>query len=268
MEADPISSTEAKITDDPEGQVSSKRRSMWNDLLNVRPSTKDPNELSSWINEVLAVSDLEFPLEQVGAETDLPFGKLLMNELPKLSKPAAMPTEDEAGDSSNAPDTMDTSTEFPDSAGNDNSRSGNNKNKNKNDNTTDKVIGNEKSPTTSSENSKEVDTETAAETGKHKTKETPKPFDDAEDGKTTFSNNSKMDDSNKSKSKRSTKGVKLLGKKAKHLLKKGISADDEEKEKKRWKEEEDEDGFAGSFADWRDRKKGKTLKKGSSSLRK
>ena len=285
MEADPITSAEAKISDDPEGQVSSKRRSMWNDLLSIRPCTKDPKDLSSWLNEVLAVSDLEFPLEQVGAETDDPFGNLLLNEVSKLSKPAATPTEDEACDSSNAPDTIDTSLdnsnssqEFPDSATKDNSSSGNNKNTNTN--TADNVIGNEKSSTTSSENPKEADTEIAAETGKDKTKEAPKPVDDAassndpeiKDPKTSVVNNSKTDDSNNSnnsKNKSSSKGVKLLGKKAKHSLKKGISAGDEEKEKQRRKEEEeDEDGFAGSFADWRDRKKGKSLKKGSSSLRK
>ena len=44
-------------------------------------------------------------------------------------------------------------------------------------------------------------------------------------------------------------------------------------DKKRKKSDDDDDsdsdeGFAGNFADWRDRKKGKSLKKGSSSLRK
>lgn len=277
IEADPISSAEAKISDDSEREVSSKRRSMWNDLLGVRPCSKDPKDLSSWLNEVLTVSDLEFPLEQVGAETDHPFGKLLLNGLPKLSKPAATHTKEEASDSSNAADTMDTSadnsnfsSETPDSAAKDSSSSGSNKNTN----TADTVIGNVKSSAASSENPKEEETETAAETVKDETTETPKPVNDAasskaletKDPETPVVKNSNM---NGSDSSSSSKGAKLLGKKAKHSLKKYINTDDEEEEKeKKIKKEEEEEGFAGSFADWRDRKKGKSLKKGSGSLRK
>jgi hypothetical protein len=49
--------------------VSSKRRALWSDLLARRPRTKDPRNLSSWLNEVLTVSDLDFPVD-----TDTPIG--------------------------------------------------------------------------------------------------------------------------------------------------------------------------------------------------
>lgn len=45
------------------GSVSSKRRHLWSNLLARRPRTKDPRNLSSWLNEVLTVSDLEFPVD-------------------------------------------------------------------------------------------------------------------------------------------------------------------------------------------------------------
>ena len=44
--------------------VSAKRRAIWSNLLARRPRTKDPRNLSSWLNEVLTVSDLDFPIEQ------------------------------------------------------------------------------------------------------------------------------------------------------------------------------------------------------------
>jgi len=203
--------------------VSSKRRSMWNDLLNKRPRAKDPKDLSSWLNEVLAVSDLEFPLEKVGNDINHPFGKVLLNELPTLSKPAATPTEDETGDSSAVVDSNSNSrTESPDSAAKDSNSS--------NTNAADTVVGNEKASA-----AKEKDT---------KEPETPVTNNNSETG--------------------NSKGVKLLGQKSKNSLKRSI----EETTQKEQKKDDEEEGFAGSFADWRDRKKGKLLKKGSGSLRK
>jgi hypothetical protein len=55
--------------------VSLKRRELWSILLARRPRTKDPRILSSWLNEVLTVSDLNVPadanvLSGISSETD------------------------------------------------------------------------------------------------------------------------------------------------------------------------------------------------------
>merc|ERR1711865_417354 len=62
---------------------------MWSSLLTKRPRTKDPKKLSSWLNEVLAVSDMDFPLDQVGTTElmdDSLGSTLLLNHLPNLSQ--------------------------------------------------------------------------------------------------------------------------------------------------------------------------------------
>jgi len=134
----------------------------------------------------------------------------------------------------------------------------NNENNNGNaaDADADTVIGNEKA---SSNIPKKVKTEVAAAAAddtskkKHKVEESAT----AAAAATVSSEPETPVSGNKIKSKSS----KLLGKKAKTSLKRSLRG--EEKNVKR-----EEEGFAGSFADWRDRKKGKLLKKGSSSLRK
>jgi hypothetical protein len=212
--------------------VSSKRRSMWNDLLNKRPRAKDPKGLSSWLDEVLTVSDLEFPLEKLGNDINHPFGKILVNELPTLSKPAATPTEDETGDSSAVVDSNSNSrTESPDSAAKESNSS--------NTNAADTVVGNEK-----------------ASAAKEAAAEKDKTTQDTKEPETPVANyNNETGSSN---------GVKLLGQKPKNSLKRSI----EETTQKEQNKDDDDEGFAGSFADWRDRKKGKLVKKGSGSLRK
>lgn len=246
--------TEEKESDIGEG-MSSNRRSMWNDLLNKRPRGKDPKGLSSWLNEVLAVSDLQFPLEQVGGDMDRPLGKLLLNEMPKLTKPAATPSEDEAVDSSGAIDTMDSSPSHSvtDDQAKDSTNNESGSRSNSSDaattNLADIVIGEENPLTASSDNQKEP--ESAPETVKDEA--TEKPNEETASSKADSQNSV------------SSTGAKLLGKKSKLSPKKSIIAGVQGKEKMKKKED---DGFAGSFADWRDRKKGKSLKKGPSSLRK
>lgn len=44
--------------------ISKKRHKMWSALLIKRPRTKDPRHLSSWLNEVLTVSDFDTPFEE------------------------------------------------------------------------------------------------------------------------------------------------------------------------------------------------------------
>eukprot|EP00536_Pseudo-nitzschia_multiseries_P007566 jgi/Psemu1/66086/estExt_Genemark1.C_1790034 len=186
--------------------VSAERRSMWNDLLNKRPRTKDPMKLSSWLNEVLAISDVDFPLDQVGAENmNHPLGRVLLNQLPSLSKPALSLTEDDVGGSNGTMDSSNggSTTTVDDATTNHNK-------------TADTVVG------------------------KRKTDESKK-----EDAQTPVARNN----------------TKLLEEKAKKSVKKSIVGPPK-------KNKNEEEGFAGSFADWRDRKKGKSLKKGPSSLRK
>lgn len=177
-----------------EKDVSSERREMWNDLLNKRPRSKDPKGLSKWLNEVLSVSDLQFPLEKVGAENargGSPLGRVLSNELSKLTKDGAV---DSAMDTTNSSSTTaDTLTK---------------------------------------------DTANSSNDGDSTKKETTPVKDN------TVASKSDM---------KSLK--KNLGKR-----KKDNDDDDDETDS--------DEGFAGSFADWRDRKKGKSLKKGPSSLKK
>ena len=250
--------------------VSSKRRFMWNDLLNKRPRAEDPKDISSWLNEVLAVSDLEFPLDQVGTDMDQPFGKVLLNELPKLTNSAATPSEDEAPDSGGAVDTSD-SNSSPETihsstkdVTNSSSESIDNINNASNSKIVNTVVGNENPLTVSLKNEKEA--ETTAEMMESKTTEGEKA--DVEDAAISTAYPQTPIIANEAtgtigSSATCSKGLKLLGKKANLSLKKSITAGAEET-----KDKKEDEGFAGSFADWRDRKKGKSLKKGSSLLRK
>ena len=185
--------------------VSSERRTMWNNLLKKRPRTKDPTELSAWLNEVLAISDVDFPLDQVAAENmNQPLGRILLNQLPTLSKPTVSPMEGETGGPNDA---MDSSNKDSVTTADDSTT---------NNKTADAVVGN-------------------AKTEKSRKENTQKSV--------------------------AVSGTKLLGKKAKKSLKKSVVG-----VAKTVKDEEE--GFAGSFADWRDRKKSKSSQKGPGSLRK
>ena len=177
-----------------EKDVSSERREMWNDLLNKRPRSKDPKGLSKWLNEVLSVSDLQFPLEKVGAENargGSPLGRVLSNELSKLTKDGAVDS---------AMDTTNSSSTTADTLTKDTANSSN-------------------------------------------------------DGDSTKKEKTPVKD-NTVASKSDMKSLK------KNLGKRKKDNDDDDDET------DSDEGFAGSFADWRDRKKGKSLKKGPSSLKK
>ncbi len=242
-------STEENETVIGEG-VSSKRRYIWNNLLNKRPRGKDPKVLSHWLNQVIAVSDPEFPLDQVEGDMNRPLGKLLMNELPKLTKPAATPSEDEALDSNGAIDTRNSSpthsnsiSELADDSAKDSTNIESIGKKNgESANSADILVGEENFPSAPAVIEKEKDS--ASKT----TKDEPTESEEADEE----ASSPKVDASSRI-------GTKMSAKKS------IIAGVDKTEKKKRKKEDE---GFAGSFADWRDRKKGKSLKKGSSSLRK
>ena len=155
-----------------------------------RPRTKDPRHLSSWLNEVLTVSDFETPLEQAEpAETK-----------PAKSEPSA-PSEK-----------TKSSKESEEGTKKKEKKSGDKKEKKR-------KLGS-KSPEAGAPPSKAKKDETSAK------KSEKKPSEGSEKKKKNGSKDSPL-------------------------------------------KKESEDGFVGSFADWRDRKKEKALnKKGPGSLRK
>lgn len=53
------------------GKISDERLSHWVSLLAKRPSTKDSDTMSAWLMEVLAVSDLETPLQVSTSTPDI-----------------------------------------------------------------------------------------------------------------------------------------------------------------------------------------------------
>ena len=201
--------------------VGSKRRAIWNDLLTKRPRAKDPTGLSKWLNEVLAVSDLEFPLGKVGDNSvdGASLGKVLSAELSKLTKPSVSASpDDDAADSSN----LDTS------------------------NSSNTVESLTKEATTSNN---DVDAVVDKNEGESSKNEGVAPAGTPVKDNTV----AKSDDA---KTLGTVKSLK------KNLDKKRKKPDDDDDDS------DSDEGFAGSFADWRDRKKGKPLKKGPSSLRK
>ena len=187
--------------------ISMKRRNMWSALLIKRPRTKDPRHLSSWLNEVLTVSDFETPLESPeAAQPKVVRSEASVEKKVSTAEKAKKPREPEAPS---------------------NEANGNSKEKK----------------------------------GGEKEKKKRK-MESSEDG----SNSSKED----KKSKKEEKVSKKSGEK-KHAEKRTENGDKKvsKKSSKDSPSSKPEDGFVGSFADWRDRKKEKALsKKGSGSLRK
>ena len=210
--------------------LSAKRLAMWNDLLIKRPRSKDPKDLSSWLNEVLAVSDINFPLEQVSGNLDQPYGKLLFNALPKLSKLTAEPADDERKNSSG----LDTAAKDDNNKSTSHSKGADN------------VVGNNTSSTDSAKNSEETKIAVTAE-AEQSSEIQNCAKKDASITKAPEANGPETP-AVKNKSDSENKSTELSGNNS--------------------NEEKEGDGFSGSFADWRDRKKSKLIKKGSGSLRK
>lgn len=186
--------------------ISMKRRNMWSALLIKRPRTKDPRHLSSWLNEVLTVSDFETPLESPdGAQPKVVRSEASADKKVATAETAKKPREPEAPSNGEA------------NGGSKEKKSGEKEKKRRR-------------------------------------------VESSEDG----SNSSKGD----RKSKKEEKVSKKSGEKKQ--TEKRTENGDKKSSKKSSKESpsnKSEDGFVGSFADWRDRKKEKS-KKGSGSLRK
>lgn len=184
---------EAEETSTTATIMSSKRESVWNNLLTQRPRTKNPNQLSSWLNEVLAVSDTDFPLDQVGSDLNHSFGSTLLENLQSKAKKKKKKKSETAADG-------DKYAEVAAAAAEEDSSTATAKSKhNDPSSTTDIVIGGDGS-------------ERSSQTKKMTTAAPPSSDASSED-------------------------------------------DDDD-------DDSDSDGFSGSFAVWRDRKKGKpSLKK-------
>lgn len=169
--------------------ISSKRRRMWNSLLVKRPRTKDPRHLSSWLNEVLTVSDFETSLEQEEPA-----------EIRAIRTESSLPSAE----------------------------------KSKSPKDKDKKTGEKE------KKKRKIEGRSLEDGSSSKPKKDEKSLKKSEKGEKKTSDNAEKKSPKKNGSKDSSLNRK-----------------------------EPEDGFAGSFADWRDRKKDKGLiKKGTGSLRK
>lgn len=223
-----------------EGFASAKRRSMWSDLLARRPQSKDPRNLSSWLNEVLTVSDLDFPIEEQGANGHSSSSASTANVGPVVVE------DDVNGDSSKAdegdegsgkkPKAKKAKAEKTDKAVAEQSRE---KSDEKTEKYSDKVEAAVEKPAT-----EKADTESKV------VEETPQRKKvEAETESGTKTEEGEVD------AKETEGGEKTLSPSA---------VEDKPKEK-----DDEEEGFAGSsFADWKKAKKGKGLKKGPGLLRK
>lgn len=186
--------------------ISKKRRSMWSALLVKRPRTKDPRHLSSWLNEVLTVSDFETPLDQPD-----PSGPTSVVSDPSGEKNGATPEK-----AKKEPEDRSTKESQPSAS-------------------------KEKKNGEKEKKKKKIDSKSA------------------EDGSSASHGKAKKEEkqSKKSGQKKNSDGSE------KKSSKKSATKDSPTSKK------DSEDGFVGSFADWRDRKKEKALsKKGGGSLRK
>ena len=72
--APPLSSAGSPVISADGKSIEPERSSRWAELLRDRPPTGDSNAMSSWLLEVLSVSDLEKPLADKGAAVDSSVG--------------------------------------------------------------------------------------------------------------------------------------------------------------------------------------------------
>mmetsp|Transcript_110161 Transcript_110161/g.318417 ORF Transcript_110161/g.318417 Transcript_110161/m.318417 type:complete len:617 (-) Transcript_110161:142-1992(-) len=240
----------AEEDDDDEAElahISKKRRKMWSALLVKRPRTKDPRHLSSWLNEVLTVSDFDTTLEQ--AESESP-PKPSKRATPKKSKAEKDPevkekkangekkkrkSSESRAESKAKKEKLENEATAKKKANADMNGSPKEKASNSGIDVPKKGNGSSKAG-----ESKEANSEQAVEKQKDSI-----PSDNASN-----SDASEKDGKSNEEVESSTKPEPKAA-----------------EAKSPVKPKEDDEGFAGSFADWRDRKKDKLLKKGNGSLK-
>lgn len=220
--------------------ISIKRRKLWSALLVKRPKTKDPRHLSSWLNEVLTVSDLETNLDQSEA---------LQGETPgngkkrKASKEEGSGFKKEKKSSGERKKIKKGKTEI---------KSKDLKKISKSQEASDMVVD-DPPPKSSQTEGKEVES---------KTKVSAKAMyvEPVESDKELSPQKAVESKSSEDEKKTNAKSADKEGDGEKNSIKEDLKESTEKVD--------DEDGFARSFADWRDRKKEKLLKKGPGSLKK
>eukprot|EP00539_Tryblionella_compressa_P014373 CAMPEP_0178825490 /NCGR_PEP_ID=MMETSP0746-20121128/6254_1 /TAXON_ID=913974 /ORGANISM="Nitzschia punctata, Strain CCMP561" /LENGTH=700 /DNA_ID=CAMNT_0020487267 /DNA_START=80 /DNA_END=2182 /DNA_ORIENTATION=+ len=218
---------EAGDDEGKEAAFSSKRRAMWSSLLARRPRTKDPRNLSSWLNEVLTVSDLDFPVDRNGIGTS---SKKESSNASKLgdstskSAPNQISTDGAVAEMGDAAPAASSST----------------------------VRVKETEPEPKNE-VKEINEPVKEEKSSGSLGVLPDTEQNNDEPSLKVSEDAKREDTEEAAPVEGEEKDK---------------EDDASKERVNKKLKREHDGFVGSFADWRDRKKGKGLKKGSGSLRK
>lgn len=237
--------------------VSEKRRKMWRNLLTRRPRTKDPRNLSSWLNEVLTVSDMEYPIDQLNV--DPASGAAFYNGEAGVYR-LGLPVSD-----TEPVDSGDLEKERVTDAGGkgDATKTSNKGNAKAN------IKSHTKASTKASIKAKRKKAdakvyENVVKKAKVKNSLGSSNAREGEEGSDIPTNNSPKRDS-KSKEDQELPSETKTEEKV-HQIKAALPAT--EGQTKTAFTQAEQDGFVGSFADWRDRKKGKALKKGTGSLRK
>lgn len=275
LDSQPKRKMETEEEDDDEAElahISKKRRKMWSALLVKRPRTKDPRHLSSWLNEVLTVSDFETAFE--------------LNESTEAQAPTvATPKKQKADKAAEA------------SSPKKDKKSNGEKKKRKSD----KMAGGENVESSkpkkekSESKPKEKKPKAPAKDKSVKAKELAKPKEAPPLNKGGETYEPPKREQGESRGKDITEGYpKMEHKKTEGAAVKenpsSVEGNAEAKKNSPQGEQrskladgqspvkktsndsgtrgEGDDGFAGSFADWRDRKKDKALKKGPGSLKK
>jgi hypothetical protein len=224
--------------------TSDKRRKMWSNLLARRPRTKDPRNLSSWLNEVLTVSDLEFPIDQYGVD---PAPRAAIYSI-AVSENGRAPTtfDEDAVDSGKVNETRGAYANANDKRA---------------------VPMAQANPAKTNRKAKadsKVPKKVAKKAKAKKNLASSKP---KAGGNGVPPQAMAVDHSNVMNDK-GLPAEKLMDEKLKEDTTSSSSTGSQTNASNTIPLEAEQDGFVGSFADWRDRKKGKAFKKGPSSLRK
>ncbi len=275
MTEPPVEEVDDDDDDEELAHISKKRRKMWSALLIKRPRTKDPRQLSSWLNEVLTVSDFETPFEQSEVmevkppDNNSPKKPKGDNDadglLSKKEKKANVEKKKRKSDKMTGSEKLETVKQKKEK--------GDSKPKEKKVKSVskEKTAGPEatlklKPPSPPKEESRKEKEIELPKVQQEKEEEAKKIVDDptkrkAENEEPTSMPNAVVQN-----------GDKTSSPKAEELKPSESSAGSENGINKvlpmEGLKKEEDDGFSGSFADWRDRKKEKMLKNGPTSLKK
>lgn len=267
--------------------ISNKRIKMWSGLLAKRPRTRDPRHLSSWLNEVLTVSDFETPFDQIeedGIKNEVSNTPTKKHKSEKEGDPSLSSLKKEKKSKSKAEKKKKKASKPADGASKAKKEKIDTKASEKFPAATDKKTEKAKEPETKP--SLTVDSDAAKDSEE---KEKSSEDKDAEEEKksstdesTAISEKLTEKDAEKGAAKEDETDAKLTEEDPKENedaksdgIEKSSSpvpSEEQGSKKENGTEEsakhDDEEGFAESFTAWRDRKKEKAIKKGPGSLKK